>query len=269
MDHIRRFINIRTVSWGLVIIGIAVIVAVINVVVAFSSSGTPDGDVQAGVDYIGELEDSDLDAVEEELSVIESNKRKAAFRDSVESGDINVWSMFDDIALMGESRTYGFIEYGFLDESQVFAGYGNTVPSIRSYEDDLVALNPSYIIMQYGSNDLRKGNYKDVYEFLDLYDSYIEEVQELVPNSTIIIQSILDVTDDAYTIDDGYEKLRQIPEWNEAMKEHFTEEGIPYIDMDETVETYGEGNYRKDGLHFNSSFFEPWATRLLMEIIEL
>ncbi len=252
-------------QWILILTGIVAIVALVNIASVFFPSRMKASEAKDGVSYVQNLEAADTSSLEADLKVLEKNKRQEVLADSSLNGEVSVWSMFDDIVLMGESRTAGFWMNEFLDQSRVLAEFGDTIYKIREHEDDLVALNPSYLILQYGMDD-RWDLFDDVDKFLEQYDEIIAEVQELLPDTTIIVQSIIEAIDPAFK---RTEKFRDLPAWNVAMKEHFTEEGIPYIDISDTVESFDGDPYKADGFHMRTEFYEPWAIRLLVEVDDL
>ena len=94
-------------------------------------------DIKEGRAYIEGLEATDTASVEEQVKELRKKERKAA----LESGDLDVWSQFTDIAILGDSRAVGFYSYNLVDESRVFATGGATIRDIEQYTDQLVALN--------------------------------------------------------------------------------------------------------------------------------
>ncbi len=269
MENRHRNVTIRhfsTFQRILIIIGIIALIAVVNLVVTFFPRRVKAADARDGVSYVQNLEEADTASLEEELKVLDKNKRQEVLAKASLNGETSVWSMFDDIVLMGDSRTSGFWMNDFLDHSQVLAEYAYTIYNIKDYEDDLVALNPSYVILQYGMDERWDGFFVDVYDFMDTYDEIIGELQELLPNTTFIVQSIIEAIDPAF---ERTETFRDLPEWNAAMKEHYTEIGIPYIDISTTVESFDGNPYSPGGFHMSADFYESWAIRLLVEVEEL
>ena len=45
--------------------------------------------------------------------------------------------MFEDYAIYGDSRVYGFVSYGYLPWNRVFAAAGNTSLNISDYSEAL------------------------------------------------------------------------------------------------------------------------------------
>ena len=183
---------------------------------------------------------------------------------ALESGDLDVWSQFTDIAILGDSRAVGFYSYNLVDESRVFATGGATIRDIEQYTDQLVALNPSSIIFCYGLNDISIGYWDNVDDYIAEQDQIIADLKEAMPNTTIYINSIIPAIDPAF---ERSEKWRDIPEWNDAIRQHCEDNNIPYIDITEDVEAH-EDLYDVDGIHMQKAFYEYWAIDMITEVTE-
>ena len=103
-----------------------------------------------GVSYIKEQESLDT----KELSKHLTDKRIEEKLTMVKDGTLDVFSMFEDYAIYGDSRVYGFVSYGYLSWNRVFAAAGNTILNISDYSEALKEINPSNIYFSYGVNDM-------------------------------------------------------------------------------------------------------------------
>lgn len=241
---------------------LAAVVVIIGIVIFIALSGqniTTD-DIKEGRAYIEGLEATDTASVEEQVKELRKKERKAA----LESGDLDVWSQFTDIAILGDSRAVGFYSYNLVDESRVFATGGATIRDIEQYTDQLVALNPSSIIFCYGLNDISIGYWDNVDDYIAEQDQIIADLKEAMPNTTIYINSIIPAIDRAF---ERSEKWRDIPEWNDAIRQHCEDNNIPYIDITEDVEAH-EDLYDVDGIHMQKAFYEYWAIDMITEVTE-
>ena len=241
---------------------LAAVVVIIGIVIFIALSGqniTTD-DIKEGRAYIEGLEATDTASVEEQVKELRKKERKAA----LESGDLDVWSQFTDIAILGDSRAVGFYSYNLVDESRVFATGGATIRDIEHYTDQLVALNPSSIIFCYGLNDISIGYWDNVDDYIAEQDQIIADLKEAMPNTTIYINSIIPAIDPAF---ERSEKWRDIPEWNDAIRQHCEDNNIPYIDITEDVEAH-EDLYDVDGIHMQKAFYEYWAIDMITEVTE-
>ena len=241
---------------------LAAVVVIIGIVIFIALSGqniTTD-DIKEGRAYIEGLEAADTASVEEQVKELRKKERKAA----LESWDLDVWSQFTDIAILGDSRAVGFYSYNLVDESRVFATGGATIRDIEQYTDQLVALNPSSIIFCYGLNDISIGYWDNVDDYIAEQDQIIADLKEAMPNTTIYINSIIPAIDPAF---ERSEKWRDIPEWNDAIRQHCEDNNIPYIDITEDVEAH-EDLYDVDGIHMQKAFYEYWAIDMITEVTE-
>lgn len=245
-----------------IIVGLAalVIIIVIITVLALSGSRNKATDTAEGIAYLKELEKKDTAPIEEQVKELRKAERKKALED----GDVDVWSMFTDTAILGDSRAVGFSYYKLVDENRVFAEAGATIRNIEQYTDQLVSLNPSSIVFCFGLNDISIGFWNTPAEYIAEQDQIIASLQQALPNATIYVNSIIPATDPAFK---RSEKWRSIPEWNQEIKKHCEEKGIPYIDVTETVEKHKD-LYDVDGIHMQKAFYDFWAIDIITEVTE-
>ncbi len=223
---------------------------------AFAGS---DDDLTAGISYIKSLEDKDVADVEAQLKEVKAEKRAAA----IESGDVDVWSLFDDAMIMGDSRVVGFWYFGYLDESRAPSEGGATILRISEWIEQAQYVNPTYFFLAFGLNDISIGIWETVDDYIAEYDAQIAQLQEAFPNSHIYVVSIIPATDPAFETSTLW---YNIPEWNEALKAHFAEsDTVHFIDITDTVSEYSE-YYEVDGIHVQSPFYEHWAQALWAEV---
>ena len=245
-----------------VIVGLLALVIIIAIVVAvaISISKNQTSDTDEGVAYIKGLEQTDTTAIEEKVKEL----RRAERIKAMEAGDFDVWSMFTDTAILGDSRAVGFSYHEFVDENRVFAEGGATIRNIEQYTDQLVNLNPSSIIFCFGLNDVSIGFWDTPAEYIAEQDQIIEALQKALPNATIYVNSIIPAIDPAFELSEAW---KAIPDWNQEIKKHCEEKGIAYIDITETVEEHKD-LYDIDGIHMQKAFYDFWAIDIMTEVME-
>ena len=118
MDRIRRLI-----------IPAAAVLLIAAAVIFFvkMDSGHSSEKVSEGIHYLKMLEEEDVQEVEDLIALQQKDRRQAEKDEimrQVEAGEIDVWSLFTDYVLMGDSRAVGFSYYGFMPEERVIAGGG-------------------------------------------------------------------------------------------------------------------------------------------------
>lgn len=245
-----------------VIVGLLALVIIIAIVVAvaISISKNQTSDTDEGVAYIKGLEQTDTTAIEEKVKELRRTERIKA----MEAGDFDVWSMFTDTAILGDSRAVGFSYHEFVDENRVFAEGGATIRNIEQYTDQLVNLNPSSIIFCFGLNDVSIGFWDTPAEYIAEQDQIIEALQKALPNATIYVNSIIPAIDPAFELSEAW---KAIPDWNQEIKKNCEEKGIAYIDITETVEEHKD-LYDIDGIHMQKAFYDFWAIDIMTEVME-
>lgn len=244
---------------------LAAVVVIIGIVIfiALSGQNIATDDIKEGRAYIEGLEAADTASIEEQVKELRKEERRAA----LESGDLDVWSLFTDIAILGDSRAMGFSSYDLISENQVFASLGATIRDISTYTDQLVDLNPSNIILCYGLNDI--GYWDNPDSYLSDLDQIIRELQTALPETVVYVNSIIPVTSSGLDNFDPEisERIEEIPDWNAAIRQHCEENDIPYIDITEDVEAHSD-LYDVDGIHMQKAFYEYWAIDMITEVTE-
>lgn len=240
----------------------AIIIVLLIVIIAAVAGGDQkvSNDVQNGVEYIKHLEQQDVSEVENAIKAIKKAERKAAF----ESGEIDVWAQFGDTAILGDSRAVGFYVYEFIEQRRVLAAGGDTIRNIPDYVDQLVALNPSNVILCYGLNDISIGYWDTVEAYITELDEMLALLHEKLPNAMVFVNQTIPAIDPAFQ---RSEKWRSIPDWNVAIKAHCEETGVPYVDLSDTL-AENPDLYNDDGIHVPRAFYPLWAIDIITEVYE-
>lgn len=237
----------------------AAIIAVILFMILSDKPASTEN-LEEGISYIKELEKTDTSSVEKEIKEIKKAERSAA----LESGELDVWQQFNDSVILGDSRAVGFSYFGFLEENRVFADAGATIRDITQYIDRIKTVNPSSIILCFGLNDISIGYWETSEEYIAELDEVLGELQKNLPDAVVYVNSTIPATDPAF---ERSSKWRDIPEWNQDIKQHCTENGIPYIDITEVVDAHTD-LYDPDGIHMRKEFYEYWAIAMITEVSE-
>ena len=218
-------------------------------------------DVQSGVSYLQSLETVDPDTVTQKLRQMRLEKLQAerAAREQALLDDIDtVWQEFSDAVILGDSRAVGFSYYSFLDASRVLASSGERIDAIDGHIEDLKKLDPAYIFLCYGINDL--GWYGSAQDYADTLLEKIRLLRRELPEAVIVVSSILPAQDPAF---EKSSKWRNIPEWSEAVGAACAENDIPFADNTEICQTYAD-LWQPDGIHVRPEFYPYWAANLIL-----
>lgn len=176
-------------------------------------------EVSEGVAYLEALERKDpavVDAVLEQRRKEELERERDEIMDALTSGDRDVWSMFQDYVILGDSRAVGFWYYDFLDKERVLADGGHTIRNIEPYLEDIKALDPSYIFLCYGLNDVSIGYWDTPEEYAEEMVQRVQMLNEAVPNALVVVSSILPAFDPAFETASVW---RKIPDFSAAVEE--------------------------------------------------
>lgn len=211
-----------------------------------------------GIDYLKQLETQDMETVEKNVKKV----KKEAQAQAMENGELSVWAQFSDYAIFGDSRSVGFTFYEFLDSQRVMAEAGLTLADIPTYLEQMKTLNPSYMILCTGINDVSIGYWPTAEEYVEAYDETMNTLMKELPDTHIYVNSIFPAQDPAF---DKSALWRNIPEYNEAVKAWCEEKGYSYIDNTQVFEEHKD-LYDIDGIHFQKDFYEYWAINMMTEV---
>lgn len=240
--------------------GLLLLAVLVGTAIFFTVKGNGSGEnrTKVGIKYLKSLETKDAAAIENEIKAIKKKEK----REALENGELTVWEQFDDYAIVGDSRALGFYEYGFLPSERILAHKGATILNIPDYMENLRNLNPSNIFLSYGENDICLGYWDTPQKYAKAVGEVVESIKSELPGATVYVNSIFPVEPKAY---EQVEKLKEIPEYNEALNRYCENQGYPYIDNTKTIEEHAD-LYDVDGVHFQKELYEYWAINLLEEV---
>lgn len=248
-------------------------------------SGGDGVDTAQGVAYLEALEQQDPDAVDQILRQRRleqlAREREELLR-QVKAGEQDPFPLFQDAVILGDSRAVGFFYYGFVDESRDLTGSGETILDIPRKLDTLQAMNPRYVYLAYGLNDIKIGHWGSLQAHISEYLDRVQEIRERLPEAVIVISSVLPYHDPNTRTDATGEtpstsgsslteadrkRLAQIPEWNRLMADAAREHGVIFVDNSAICQEY-ENLWEKDGIHVFKSFYPHWGKNLIVAALE-
>lgn len=169
--------------------------------------------------------------------------------------------MFDSYVILGDSRAVGFYYFDFLEKSRVLADGGNTIRDVAAHMDDIRALQPDYVYLCYGLNDISIGYWDTKEEYVAELLQVVADLKEALPGVTVVVSSILPAQDPAF---EKSSKWRNIPEWSEAVgrglqpKTAFPLRIIPRSARPMPI------SWEPDGIHVRPEFYPYWAANLIL-----
>ena len=169
----------------------------------------------------------------------------------------NIKAQDENIVFFGDSITEGYNVKEFYDEYRVVNSgiSGNTTKDlINRIDNDLYDYNPSVVIIQIGTNDLRAG-IKDE-EIINNLKIIIKGIRKNRKNSSILIESIYPLNRDMDTeywndVNPDYNN-KHIIKLNNDIKDLCKKEHIKYIDVYTSLLDDNKNLkevYSKEGLH--------------------
>lgn len=175
----------------------------------------------------------------------------------------------DSILYIGDSRTVGLSEYGYLPESRVLAETGLDHKTARTKafltldgEKVTIAqavqkLEPQIQLVSFGINGLATLTEE---EFFSEFKGLISDLRTAAPESTIIVQSILPVTI-SYAVDHPDTNNDKIARYNKKLVQLCIENGCYYLNTADGLRAEGDNALaakyaEQDGLHINADAYE-------------
>lgn len=253
----------------LFIVGLAVLGVLVWLLMGllFGSGNTQHNETKEGITYLESLETKNPAVIDEVLAA-NRKKRMEVERDIILqkllSDETDVWSMFHDYVILGDSRAVGFYYYDFLEKSRVLADGGDTIRRVAEHMDEIKALNPSYIFLCYGLNDVSIGYWNSPEEYTEEFMEVCNSLKQAVPGARIIVSSILPARDPAFDLSSLW---REIPTYSDTVQQACEENDILFVDNSQTCEDHAD-LWDIDGIHVRREFYSYWARNLIVAVIE-
>ena len=183
----------------------------------------------------------------------------------IRNDEIDIWSMFkDDYIMMGDSRAVGYWYFDFLPEERCLTGGGDTIRNIETHMDSILELQPKYIFLCYGINDVSIGFWDTPEEYVAEMMQIIDGLEQKIPGVTVVVGSILPARDPAFDLST---KWYDIPDFNIALSEACAENGVIFVNNDAISNEFADW-WQPDGIHIRPEFYPYWAKNLICGIIE-
>lgn len=157
--------------------------------------------------------------------------------------------------VVGDSMGEGLSCYGVLNNESVVWHRGRRVDNMNLDLPTLIQKNPSYLFLAYGANDLKMLN-GNVQAFIQNYKNAIESIKNALPNTKIIINSVLPTSSNAILNDNcfSYQSL-----FNEELKKLAIDQNVDFL---ENSYFLNDESFSSDGIHPKAYFFFLWARHM-------
>lgn len=177
----------------------------------------------------------------------------------------------NSILYIGDSRTLGLAQYGYVPSRQVLAEEGLDHKTARTkaflqiegaseaqtISQAVSKLKGKVLLVSFGINGI---SYLSEDEFFEEYRGLIDDLHAASPESTIIIQSIYPVTA-KYAVDHPDSSNDKIARYNKKLTELCIDCGCYYLNTADKLRTPGDDSLdakyaEPDGLHINTAAYE-------------
>lgn len=226
---------------------------------------TNQADLSEGIAFLESQENKDPASVDAAIQAIAQQRLDAQREELMQqliSGEKDVWGMFKDAVILGDSRAVGFSYYGFLSDEQVFATSGERITQVPEHYDEIRAANPSYIYLCYGLNDIIFWDGAE--DYAEGYAKVVQELQDEFPNATIIVSSIISIFDPAFEKESDWYEL---PDYSAAVEQFCSNSGIAFANTDALCTAHSD-LWQPDGIHLMPDFYPYWGSNLIMAMLE-
>lgn len=158
---------------------------------------------------------------------------------------------------VGDSMAEGLDCYRVLNKENVVWHRGRRIDNMYLDLESVKAYNPNYLFLAYGANDIKsfRGN---VDGWIAKYKEAIINIQNELPNTKIIVNSVLPVSDYAATNDPSFTYQ---PMYNDALKNLAKELGVQFLENGVYLADR-VNSFSADGVHPKIPFFQNWGRHM-------
>lgn len=259
---LKNTIKILVAFLGVLIVCAFAVLLIVNPSNIFKFNKEKSTTVNDGVKLIKAMEAAPTAPIEEQIF----RKRKDEIIDQFRNNPDKIWSTMVDynIVLTGDSRGIGFSTEGFLDYNHNVSYYSKTIYNIPENYEILQQLNPKYILICYGINDMGLYGQYGVEQYMSDLEGFVNELRARIPGVDVYVNSMPPCLPSEYARSPIW---AWIPEWNVIIKQYCAEHDIHYVDIEDLCEGHPE-LYDIDGVHFLRDFYPLWGMRIIETIVE-
>ena len=158
---------------------------------------------------------------------------------------------------VGDSMAEGLDCYGVLNKENVVWHRGRRIDTMSADLEKVKAYNPSFLFLAYGANDIKSWT-SNVDGWITKYREAIMNIQSELPNTKIIVNSVLPVSDYAVANDPSFTYQ---PMYNDALKNLAKELGIQFLENGVYLADR-VNSFSADGVHPKVPFFQSWGKHM-------
>ena len=157
----------------------------------------------------------------------------------------------------GDSMAEGLTAYGVLSNNNVVWHRGRRIDNMDKDLDKIKELKPNYLFLAYGSNDLELWTGRTS-SFINAYTKTLNMLKEELPNTTLVINSVLPVSIKKTNSDAAFSYQA---EFNNALRDLANSYGITFLENSPFL-SGKDKPYSSDGVHPKSFYYFLWAKHM-------
>lgn len=157
----------------------------------------------------------------------------------------------------GDSMAEGLTAYGVLPNNNVVWHRGRRIDNMDKDLDKIKELKPNYLFLAYGSNDLELWTGRTS-SFINAYTKTLNMLKEELPNTTLVINSVLPVSIKKTNSDAAFSYQA---EFNNALRDLANSYGITFLENSPFL-SGKDKPYSSDGVHPKSFYYSLWAKHM-------
>ena len=188
-------------------------------------------------------------------NITNSDNNSSSIPNYTNDGSAKTIFLNKNAVVVGDSLGEGLSAYGALDKYSVVFHRGRRIDNMKADMPTVIEKNPSYLFLAYGANDLKNWN-GNVDGFINAYRTSINYIKSVLPNTKIIINSVLPTSSTAQSKTPAFTYQSA---FNEALKNLTGELGVDFL---ENSMYLSDDSYSPDGIHPKSFFFHKWAEHM-------
>lgn len=166
---------------------------------------------------------------------------------------ISYAKLYQTSVFLGDSITDGLSYHDVLEEENVIAGAGKTAQFAleTGNVDEIVSRKPEHVYIQLGSDDILWPTSNPQEYSLSYYAQLIDKIQTDLSDAAVTLLSVTPVTAEVEKLEPRY---RNIPDYNEGLKDLAAEKQVGYVDLSPLVAEHSD-LYDTDGIHFQEAYY--------------
>lgn len=223
-------------------------------------------DLSKGSEVIDLLWDYDVKEAQKNVKTAEEKRNdptgiKQKIRDTLknlDNGKTTYRKVFKNVYIVGDSLMDGLRAYNILNSNHLITQVSASLYHLDGNMKKIKKINPPVLILHYGVNMIGT-NKKHLSNYISMYTGLVEELQQALPDTRIIISGIFPVDRDVARA----KRFGMIGEYNKALKDMCKKLGVEYMNSSSVLKAHPEC-YGGDGIHLSKAFYEKYWLRFII-----